>query len=45
VPLVEQALSIAEKALGPEHPTTVTIRRNLQAARDMAAKRREPGCG
>ena len=29
-PLFERALAIYEKALGPDHPTTAVIRKNLQ---------------
>jgi hypothetical protein len=28
-PLYERALAISERALGPDHPTTATIRRTM----------------
>ncbi|AKV68532.1 tetratricopeptide repeat protein [Microcystis panniformis] len=34
-PLYLQALAIAEQALGENHPTTVTIRENLQRLRQQ----------
>jgi hypothetical protein len=32
-PYLECALAIREKALGPDHPPTVTVRKNLQSLR------------
>ena len=33
----ERALAFSEKALGPEHPNTVTIRNNLATLRDRGS--------
>ncbi|WP_449066646.1 tetratricopeptide repeat protein, partial [Planomonospora algeriensis] len=37
ISLYEQTLTNAERILGSGHPTTVTIRSNLQAARQSAS--------
>ena len=29
-PMLEMTLAICEKSLGPEHPYTITVRRNLE---------------
>ncbi len=33
-PLMRRALAIFEKSLGAEHPSTVTVRENLERFRD-----------
>jgi len=35
-PLLERALAIREKALGPEHPATATVRNNLASLLSQA---------
>ena len=40
-PLYQRALAIAEKALGPEHPTVATLRKNYAASLRAAGRAAE----
>ena len=41
VAALEMALKIAQRVLGPEHPSTCSYRRELAAAREIRAMKRE----